>query len=427
MSNTLAIAAATATLRKVLETRVKALDAILATDLLVTTQPLDLVQQARKDLTPPQLNLFLYHTALNAGWRNTDLPTQSRQGERGIPPLALNLYYMITAYANNNNEDKDGHHTSHRVLCAAMSVLHDYPVLTRADIDGALDGNNLSQQLERIRVAPQPLSVDEIYKLWTAYQAPYRISAAYELSVTLIDSSLSARAAPPVLKRGKEDQGVFALLGAAPQLSAMQIPGKQPAARLGDDVLLLGDNLSAAGATVRFDGLRTRSRIELTPRATGVSGQLAVRLPPSGAAPDDPDAYARWAPGLYALSLVTTLPQTPEFSSNQLGFALAPVITVTPLSVGAGDFTLTVTCAPQLREGQQIQLIFGDAQVAPASFTQGVGSSVPSQLRFDLSVTTPGTYLVRLRVDGVDSIATVFSGTPPLPAFDLQQQVQVQP
>ncbi|QGZ38232.1 uncharacterized protein DUF4255 [Pseudoduganella flava] len=427
MSNTLAIAATTATLRKVLLQRIGDLDATLKSDLTVTTQPLDLVHQARKDTTPPQLNIFLYHTALNAGWRNTDLPDRSRPGERGIPPLALNLYYMITAYATNNNDDKDGDESSHRVLCAAMSVLHDYPVLSRADIEAALDGNDLARQLERVRVTPQPLSVDEIYKLWTAYQAPYRISAAYEATVTLVDSRLTQQAAPPVLKRGKEDRGVFSMLGAAPRIDAVRIPGRQNAARLGEEVLLLGEHLSAAGAVVRFDGMRFPARIELPPVAGDTPGQLAVRLPASGPAPADPDAYVRWAPGFYALSLVQTVPDGPALASNQVGFALAPVITVAPLTVAAGPFTLTVTCAPQLRDGQQVRLIFGDRQAAPASFTQGADSSAPSTLTFDLDVADSGTYLVRLRVDGVDSVAVVYTGTPPVPGFDPQQQVTVQP
>jgi hypothetical protein len=423
MSNTLAIAATTATLRNVLLTRIKALDATLS-ELEVTTQPLDL---ARKDLLKPQLNIFLYHTALNAGWRNMDLPNQSKPGERGVPPLALNLYYMITAYATDNNDDKDGQQSSHRVLCAAMSVLHDYPILVRADIEAALTDNDLALQLERVRVTPQPLSVDEIYKLWTAYQAPYRISAAYELTVTLIDSSVAAKSAPPVLKRGEHDRGVFALTGAAPQLNSLQVAGKQPAARLGEELILLGDNLRAAGTIARFDGLRFKARIELTPQATDASGQLSLRLPASGPAPGDPDAYVRWAPGLYALSLVTSLPETPDLSSNQIGFALAPVITVSPLAVNTGAFTLTITCAPQLRDGQQIRLIFGDRQAGPASFTQGVTSADPSTLTFDLDVADSGTYLVRLRVDGVDSVASTYTGNPPVLGFDVQQQVKVLP
>lgn len=422
MSNSLAIAAATATLRGVLLDKITALDASLS-DLDVTTQPPDL---ARKGNAKPQLNLFLYHTALNAGWRNTDLPNQTRPGERGLPPLALNLYYMITAYAREDSDNTDP--SSHRVLCAAMSVLHDYPVLKKADIAAALPDNDLALQLERVRIAPQPLSVDEIYKLWTAYQAPYRISAAYELTVALVDSTQAARSAPPVLKRGAGDLGPVAQASSAPQLTAVRAPNKQNASRLGEDLVLVGDNLAASGVQARFEGLRIVADITLPVRPGDESGQLVVHLPASGAAPDDPHAFTRWAPGFYALSLVTAMPVAPaSFSSNQLGFSLAPVITVSPLTAVPGDIVLTVTCTPQLRLGQQVRLVFGDRQVAPHSITVAPSESAPTTLTFKLPGVTEGTYLARLRVDGVDSIPVLFDGAPPVAEFDPAQQVKVAP
>lgn len=421
MSSALAIAATTATLRSVLLDKIIALDASLA-DLDVTTQPPDL---ARKGNAKPQLNVFLYHTALNAGWRNMDAPNGARGGERGQPPLALNLYYMLTAYAREDNDSTDP--SSHRILCCAMSALHDYPLLKKADIDAALPGTGLARQLERIRIAPQPLSVDEIYKLWTVYQTPYRISAAYELTVVLVDSNQPARSAPPVLNRGAADQGVFARAGAAPTLAAWRAPHRQPAARLGDDVLLTGENVSAGHTVARFEGLRFDATIELVPQAGPEPDQLVVHLPASGAAPDDPHAYVRWAPGFYSLALATSLPDTPPYSSNQLGFALAPVMSVSPLSVSAGSFALTVTCTPQLRDGQRVRLLFGDQQVAPASIVPAPDETSPTTIKFALAGVTAGTYVVRLRVDGVDSMPVVYGGTPPRAGFDPAQQVTVLP
>lgn len=421
MSNALAIAAATATLRSVLLTKIVELDATLS-DLDVTTQPPDL---ARKSGTKPQLNIFLYHTALNAGWRNMDLPNQVKPGERGLPPLALNLYYMITAYAREDNDTLDL--SSHRIFCAAMSVLHDYPILKKSDIGTALPSNDLAEQLERIRITPHPLSVDEISKLWTVYQAPYRVSAAYELTVALIDSNLAPRAGLPVLRRGSADQGVFAVASKAPQLASLRAANKQAAARLGEELVIVGDNLRAAGSTVRFEGMRFEATLELAPRAGDTPDQLIVRLPASGPAPDDPAAFAHWAPGFYALSVVSNLPDTPAFSSNQLGFALAPSITVSPLNVTPGDFVLTVNCTPQLRPGQQVRLVFGEQHIAPLAIGVPADAFQPTSVTFQLTAVPADTYLVRLRVDGVDSIPVVYAGNPALPAFDPNQQVTVAP
>src|SRR2546422_6265824 len=112
MSNALAIAAVTATLRNLLQniSNITGLD-----DTRVTTQPPD---EARISTNPNQLNLFLYQVLPNAAWRNMDIPQQVRSGETAMPPLALNLYYMLTAYGIGNNDV-----LGHSLLGHAMSIL----------------------------------------------------------------------------------------------------------------------------------------------------------------------------------------------------------------------------------------------------------------------------------------------------------------
>src|SRR5436305_11055968 len=153
MSNALAIAAVTTTLRNLLFTQVKLLDDTLQ-DLDVTTQPPDL---ARNTNTTSQLNLFLYQTVINGAWHNQDMPRQVRPGETAAPPLPLNLHYLITAYGRGAN---DADTVSHRVLGGAMSVLHDHPVLGRDEIANALLKNDLGEQFERLRITPLPMGVE---------------------------------------------------------------------------------------------------------------------------------------------------------------------------------------------------------------------------------------------------------------------------
>src|SRR6185312_13190823 len=97
--------------------------------------------------------------------------------------------------------DSDIDATSHRVLAAAMSTLQDRSVLDGDDIRNALPGNDLASQIERVRVTPLPQSVEELSKLWTAFQTNYRTSAVYEVAVVLIDSQAAVRAPLPVLRR----------------------------------------------------------------------------------------------------------------------------------------------------------------------------------------------------------------------------------
>lgn len=244
MSNTLAIAAATATLRNLLLTGIRARDAELS-DLDVTTRPPD---AARNNVNGTSLNLFLYRTVVNTGWSNTDMPRVVKPGESGYPPLSLNLQYLITAYGRDLI-DQDA--VSHRVLGGAMSVLHDHPVLGAAEIRSAIQGNDLADQLERIRITSLPLTVDDMSRLWSAFQSQYRVSAVYEVTVVLIDSQRPTRAPLPVLTRGQDDRGVVAVPGGAPVLRTIRPPRSQPAGRLGEDVVIEGDHLEA-NPVIRF-------------------------------------------------------------------------------------------------------------------------------------------------------------------------------
>jgi hypothetical protein len=414
MSNALAVAAATATLRNLLLAELPQLDDDLS-DLEVTTNPLDV---ARKGITKAQLNLFLYQTVLHPGWRNLDVPRQVRAGETGAPPLALNLHYLITAYGRGDN-DNDA--VSHRVLGGAMSTLHDHPVLMPSEISVALEGNDLAEQFERLKITPLPMGVDEMSKLWMMFQTQYRVSAAYEVTVVLIDSRLPTKAPLPVLKRGPTDRGPVATTGIAPVLDELRLPRSQSAARLGEDMTLVGQQLTTTDAVVRFVSPRIAAPIELSATA-GASGELVVHLPDQT---EDANAFSRWAPGLYSVSLVVRKSGEPTLSSNELVMALAPRITVAPLTRPPGTIALTVTCTPRIVGGQRVLLLFGDRQIEPTAINTPGDPTKPSSLDFSVPGVVAGSYVVRLRVDGVDSIPVVYAGTPPIPSFDPAQRVSV--
>jgi hypothetical protein len=387
MSNVLAIAAATRTLRNLLMSQMPLLDSDLS-DLEVTMQPLDV---ARKGISKAQLNVYLYQVVFNAAWRNLDMPGRTRPGETAQPALALNLHYLITAWGRGES-DTDA--VNHRVLAAAMSTLHDRPVLDGNDIRNALPDNDLANQIERIRFTPLPQSVDEISKLWTAFQTNYRVSSAYEATVVLIDSQAPSKASLPVLKRGAQDQGVFSSVSAAPVLSALTLAHQQTAARLGDDIVLSGSQLTTANALLRFSSLRLDAPVDVTPAPGSAPGTLGVHLADPS---QDPDAPSRWAPGIYTVALLLQPSGLPAIMSNELPLALAPSISVNPLIASAGTISLTIDCLPRVRDGQRVFLLFANV--------------------------VKGTYTVRLRVDGADSIPVDFSGS--VPAFDNHQQVVV--
>ena len=76
MSNALAIAAVTTTLRSLL---IRRLDSVS-----VTARPLD---KARNGTASNQVNLFLYQTMTDGALVNMPMPRQGSPGESGLPPL----------------------------------------------------------------------------------------------------------------------------------------------------------------------------------------------------------------------------------------------------------------------------------------------------------------------------------------------------
>jgi hypothetical protein len=413
MSNVLAIAAATRTLRNLLLAQMPLLDTDLS-DLEVTLQPPDV---ARKGITKAQLNLYLYQVVYNAAWRNMDMPGRVRPGETAQPALALNLHYLITAWGRG---DSDTDAVNHRVLAAAMSTLHDRAVLDGNDIRNALLDNDLADQVERIRLTPLPQNVDELSKLWTAFQTNYRVSSAYEATVVLIDSQAPARASLPVLKRGAQDRGVFTAASAAAALEALVFPHAQAAARLGDDIVMSGRQLSTVNTVARFSSLRVDVPVDIVPVAGDAAGSLRVHLADSI---QDVDAASRWASGIYTVALLTQSPGLPALLSNELPLALAPIITVAPLTAAPGTVALTLTCMPRIRDAQRVLMLFGDQVIPPKSISNPADPHKPTDLTFEVPGVVKGIYVVRLRVDGADSIPVDFSGATPV--FAANQQVVV--
>jgi len=413
VSNSLAIAAVTATLRHLLDAGVNS--DVPGTN--VTARPLD---AARTNITGNQVNVFLYQVVPNAAWRNQPLPAQARNGETAQPPLALDLHYLVTAYGDNDDEV-----TSNRLLGGALSVLHDHALLQPNELQSALPGSDVHQQVERVRITPHALSVEDISKLWTAFQTEYRVSATFEASVVLIESTRPRRSPLPVLRRGPQDEGVRAVAGAGPTLTRMAPdvgrPGLLVAARLGDDLILDGSNLDATGR-VRITHPRIAAPVLLTPVAQGSS--LRVHLPTPV---EDATAQAAWAPGLATVALVLSRPSLPTIASNEAPLLVAPTITVTPITAPPGNISVQVTCSPRVRDGQTVLLLFGDRQVAPLAVNNPADPTLPTAIDFAISSVAAGVYVVRLRVDGVDSLPVSMPppGQPLPDEFDPSQQVTV--
>lgn len=409
MSNADAIAAVTATLRSILS---EGLQAGGFSGIDVSIRPLDKARPESE--TKNQLNLFLYQVVRNAAWVNGDMPRQVLPGEIGNPPLPLNLYYLITAYGQDNDLNKP---SGHELLGTAMSLLHDHPILGAEEIRLATQNDlpdaDLDRQIERVRITFQPISADELSKLWTGFATPYRLSAAYEAAVVLIESTRPTRAGLPVLTRGPGDSGIASqgdLSPPLPTLEAVTPPHDQPSARLADDVILTGFHLDGSSVAVRFEHPLLTAPIILAPAPGGTDTAIKVAIP---------NQPASWPAGFYKVTvLVTRVGENFERATNQLSLALAPKATATPAAAPPGPITLTVTSAPEVWPAQRATLFLGSREI-PAE-------PHPAQtdtLTFVVGDLVAGTYRYRLRLDGVDSLFVDRSASPPV--FDETQKVVI--
>jgi hypothetical protein len=425
MGNSLAIAAVTAVLKDLLNNGLidHNVTGAVGGNVTVSALPPDRVF-APGAQEGNQLNLFLYQVAPNVGWRNVGLPSRDERGGRlSNQPLALDLHYLLTAYGA-----EDLH--AEVLLGYAMQLLHETPVLTRQSIRTALlpspvngsilppalqalSASDLADQVEQIKIVATALTSEEMSKLWTALQARYRPTAAYHVSVVLIESQRPTKSALPILMIGpvdpitREPRGPVAAANLEPQfptLTSVTVPEQRVNAHLGDTLIVEGHKLDGTNLAVRLAGPRLSQPIELPV----VSGNTATRLETTIL-----NTPTTLPAGLYSLAVLVQRPgETFRRTTNELTLALAPQITTAlPATVardGNGDATITLAVRPEVQPTQRVALLLGDLEIMAQPRTNQTNT-----VSFVVRGAAPGTYLVRLRVDGVDSEVVNRAATPP--------------
>lgn len=437
MSSPLAIAAVTAVLRDLLNNGLidHNITGSLGSNVDITCVPPDTIAvDAATGRT--QLNLFMHQVTPNAGWRNEGLPSRDGRGTRLTNPLlALDLHYLLTAYGAAELH-------SEILLGYAMHLMHETPVLDRQAIRVALSGGtvpgailppafqalsaaDLADQVEQIKITPMTMSTEEMSKLWTALQAHYRPTAAYHVSVVLIEAQRATRSALPVLTRGPVDpgsgreRGVMAgasLIPPYPMLTAIEPPDQQLAARLGDTITLRGHNLEGSSMVARFEHPRLSSPIDLSVGTNANGDTVSIALP------NNPAAQIAWPPGSWNVALMLQRAgETEVRSTNTQPLMLAPRLDIpasTAVRGGSGAVTLTLSFTPQVRPGQKVSLNAGGHEALPSNFTAQTGS-----LAFVFPELAAGQQWLRLRVDGADSLLVNRALTPP--QFDTTQRMSI--
>jgi hypothetical protein len=245
-----------------------------------------------------------------------------------------------------------------------------------------------------------------------------------------------------VLKRGGEDRGPTAqgnLIPPFPTIERIDLPNRQTTAQIGDQLTIIGHHFALEDGepalvtvTVRFittrlpqaisvdipAGQRSDTQITLTvPHQVGAfypAGlfRVAVGVMPNGKPLEE--RVTNEAPVLIGPRLI-------QINGTDLPLPPAAPIAVARANVvdGLGDATLTVACRPDVLAEQAVSLLVGDRAIAAEAHAGQTGT-----LTFVVRRIAAGTYRLRLRVDGVDSLL-IDRSDPAQPKFDDSQQVTI--
>jgi Pvc16 N-terminal domain len=443
MSNFLAIATVTAALKELLQdATVKDVEFVN-----VTTKRPDSAANASLD---PKINIYLYQVTPNATWRNADLPTRRSDGtfiQR--PQAALDLHYMISFYGDEDQL------LTQRLLGSVVRTLHAHPILTRdriratikpPQIDTAtgrasdtfqyLALSNLADQVELVKFTPLHLSLEELSKIWSIFfQIPYGLSVAYQGSVVLIESEDEPMDVLPVRRRN-----IYVAPFHQPNIEKISTSvGDNQPITIDSILYILGKNLKGDVTLVQVGGIDV---VPLPGNISNVQIVLPLAEVEKNQVTQPPGHLQAGVRGIQVIQPMLIGVDSPDkpleahrgVESNAMAFVLRPTITGLPSAGAAGSGEVTVTVNPAVGRTQRAVLLLNEISPAagqsldhPAQFFRSdqriikAGDPDPNNtLTFSfINVSTgkndvsPGTYLVRVQVDGAESLLDVSTVTDP--------------
>jgi hypothetical protein len=138
-----------------------------------------------------RLSLWLYQVTEDEFTRNMPAqrpsPTTTQPAAPAVPtyrhifpPLALNLYYLVTPFAPSSEADQ-------MLLGKTMQVMYDNAIVLVYD--------EANEVFEELRIMLCRLSLEELTRIWEALQEPYRLSVCYKVRVARITSARDNRGA----------------------------------------------------------------------------------------------------------------------------------------------------------------------------------------------------------------------------------------
>lgn len=433
MSNFLAIATVTEAVRQMLERAIKsdfteALNEATATAMRPNSGAAGLPKLG--------VNLYLYQVSHNAAFRNADLPTRRGDGTaRQTPRAALDLHYLFSFYGEESKLEPQ------QVMGSVIRTLHASPILLQKQITHIIETSDhlkksdLDSEIERIKLTPLPLTIEELSKIWSVFfQNSFTLSIAYAASVVFIEGKESPPPSLPVKARN-----VYAVPVSLPVIDGISSQDGADDPLVPNQRFLAGERLVLTGGQLR--GGKTAVRIDegeiASSRILEVKNNRITLLLPE-----------KLRAGIHGISVVHKMmigeppAEHSGVESNCAAFLLCPSITVssgaiTPVAAlvnGKTTYTtsIPVGLVPGCGRDQQAVLLLNEYQENPAAppviyrigAPENNGITDPDVLETGVIVfvlTTSarpkaGKYFVRVQVDGAASPVTF---DPPIPLMEI--------
>jgi hypothetical protein len=419
MSDFRAIGGVSASLQTLLQDRMELPEGV--TNALVTVSTPRFGEDDVPAKEDPRVNLFLYRVSENEYLQNREIPGHGSPGAFGFPPLSLNLHFLVTAFGSEpvrggNGSPLFNETQAHFLLGSAMRVFHDYPLLTERlltvrppSIGTPVLHESLIGAYEKVKLTLEPISLEDVTKVWMALSLRYRLSAAYSITVVQIESQSRRTFPRPV----GAPPGAFAPLSASPPVPGPYVPVRIyaspfidevrvrragetrerpfPYARIGDTLILLGSEFTGGQVSVAFDSVE----VPVTPPSTS---RIEATVPDTvipGVGPIPPDSLLQ--PGARALTVIVKDPSFPQGAvrSNESVFMLVPGV-VAPVVYAAGPpRSITVQGTRLIAPSLTGETIIGRAAVDKASYLTSSSTTIKVPVPDALPMSG-----VRMRISG---------------------------
>ena len=303
------------------------------------------------------------------------------------------------------------------MLGNVVTRLHAQPLLTRNQIQRIVTASNrsdsetrflatsnLAEQVESVKFTPLTLNLEELSKVWSVFfQIPYTLSVTYQASVVLIESDDIPQTALPV-----RDRNLYVVPFRQPVIEKISSQTAAGLPFLENQPVLTGQTLKIEGQQLRGSE-KTQVRVgdeDLEIPSADV-GNAEIRL----TIPEQVKAGVRGLQIVHTMRISTPERDYRSVESNISAFVLRP--TLNAIAINAAATAITVNVTPAIGAKQRVVLLLNEVSNASSTEAAAYTFSRPSppedaddetEISIPIQNVTSGEYLVRLQVDGAESL-----------------------